>query len=153
MLFFFLKLKCKREPTWKAALLRVDWLGNAIFIPSILAILLGIVMGGTTYPWNSWHVVVSIVLGGIGWALFHVHQASPIFKEPSVPPRLFANCTSCVGFLLACCPSSANTNRSTEPALGYLPYPLDFSPHWTPIHLVQNGSYSKFLAPLDLASS
>jgi MFS family permease len=101
VLFFFLKLKYKREPTWKAALLRVDWLGNAIFIPSILAILLGIVMGGTTYPWISWHIIVPIVLGALGWVLVHVHQASSICKELSVPPLLFSNRTSCIAFILA----------------------------------------------------
>jgi MFS family permease len=101
MLFFFLRLKYRREPTWRAALLRVDWLGNAIFIPSVLAVLLGLVMGGTLFPWSSWRIIVPIVLGVCGWILFHLHQASPICREPSVPPRLFANRTSCIGFFLA----------------------------------------------------
>ena len=98
--FFFLNVKYTRNPTWRHALARVDFLGNAIFIPSILAILLGLVLGGTQFPWGSFHIIVPLVLGFLGWALFHVHQASPICKEPSVPPHLFTNRTSATGFIL-----------------------------------------------------
>ncbi|CAI7666582.1 unnamed protein product [Penicillium crustosum] len=73
----------------KTALSRVDLLGNAILVPSILAILLGAVLGGVVYPWSSYPVIVPLVLGVLGWALFHVHQA--FCKEPSIPPRLFRN--------------------------------------------------------------
>ncbi|MCJ1352519.1 MAG: hypothetical protein MMC33_002503 [Icmadophila ericetorum] len=98
--FFFLNVKYTRNPTWRHALARVDFLGNAIFIPSILAILLGLILGGTQFPWGSFHIILPLVLGFLGWALFHIHQASPICKEPSVPPRLFMNRTSATGFIL-----------------------------------------------------
>lgn len=155
LLFFFLKLKYKREPTWKAALLRVDWLGNAIFIPSILAILLGVVMGGTVFPWKSWHIIVPIVLGATGWVLFHVHQASPICKEPSVPPRLFSNRTSCIGFFLAF-NSSMILNWTAfflpfyfQASLGTSPvrsgvYVLPFNLFMVPAAMVAGGLLSKF---------
>jgi EmrB/QacA subfamily drug resistance transporter len=99
-MFFFLKVKYNRDPTWKQSLRRVDWLGNAIFIASITSILLGLVTGGTMHPWSSFRVIVPIVLGFLGWILFHVHQASSLCKEPSVPPHLFKNRTSAVGFIL-----------------------------------------------------
>jgi EmrB/QacA subfamily drug resistance transporter len=97
---FCLKVKYKREPTWKHSLRRIDYTGNAIFISSMTAILLGLVMGGSTYPWSSWRIIVPLVLGGVGWVVFHFHQASSLCKEPSIPPHLFSHRTSSVGFLL-----------------------------------------------------
>ena len=98
--FFFLNVKYTRNPTWKHALARVDFLGNAIFMPSIIAILLGLVLGGVQFAWSSYHIIVPLVLGFLGWVVFHIHQASPLCKEPSMPPRLFQNRTSAAGFLL-----------------------------------------------------
>ena len=95
----FLNVGYKRSPTWLAALKRVDWIGVAIFIPSILSIFLGLVMGGVQFPWGSWHIIVPLVLGVLGWAAYHYYQT--ICPEPSMPPRLFANRTSAVGFVLA----------------------------------------------------
>ncbi|KAF4636135.1 hypothetical protein G7Y89_g1954 [Cudoniella acicularis] len=155
MLFFFLQLNYKREPTWAAALLRVDWLGNLIFIPSILAILLGLVMGGTVFPWSSWHIILPIVLGGVGWILFHVHQASPICKEPSVPPHLFSNRTSCIGFLLAFnsamilnwsayfLPFYFQASQGTNPVLSGV-YVLPFTLFMVPAAMVAGGLLAKF---------
>ncbi|KAG8160712.1 hypothetical protein KVR01_008976 [Diaporthe batatas] len=96
----FLRLRHQREPTWKNAVKRVDFLGALIFIPSMTALLLGLVMGGTVFPWHTYHIIVPIVLGVVGWVVFHVHQASPICKEPSVPPQLFQNRTSATGYVL-----------------------------------------------------
>ena len=99
-IFALLSVKYVRSPTWLQALARVDFLGNAIFIPSIISLFLGLIMGGVQYPWGSWRVIVPLVLGVLGWAAFHIHQASPICKEPSMPPRLFKHRTSAGGFLI-----------------------------------------------------
>lgn len=97
----FLNVKYTRSPTWKLAVARVDFLGNAIFIPSIIAILLGLVLGGVRFSWSSYHIIVPLVLGVLGYVTFHISQASPFCKEPSMPPRLFRNRTSVAGFGLA----------------------------------------------------
>lgn len=97
----FLRLKREREPNWKSALARVDFVGALIFIPSTLSLLLGLVMGGVVHLWSSWRTIVPIVLGILGVAVFLVHQGSPMCREPSIPPRLFSNRTSAVGFFLA----------------------------------------------------
>ncbi|KAF2122852.1 major facilitator superfamily domain-containing protein [Lophiotrema nucula] len=98
-MFAFLRVRHNRDPTWKHSLKRVDYIGNAIFIASICSILLGLVMGGTTHPWSSWRIILPLVLGALGWASFHVHQAW-FCAEPSVPPHLFKNRTSAIGFVL-----------------------------------------------------
>jgi hypothetical protein len=54
---------------------RLDPLGNLIFIPSIIAILLGLIMGGVEHPWSSWKIILPLVLGGVGWIAFHIQQA------------------------------------------------------------------------------
>ena len=99
---FLLNVSHKRSPTWKHALARLDYFGNALFIASITAILLGMIMGGTTYPWRSPHIIVPIVVGGVGWICFHVVELIPsICSEPSVPGHLFTNRTSFFGFVLS----------------------------------------------------
>ncbi|KAI1401791.1 major facilitator superfamily domain-containing protein [Hypoxylon fuscum] len=100
-IIFALNVQYKRSPTWLHALARVDFLGNAIFIPSMTALFFGLIMGGQDgYPWGSWRVILPLILGVIGWAAFHVHQASSICPEPSMPTRLFKHRTSATGFLM-----------------------------------------------------
>jgi hypothetical protein len=101
VMVMFLRVKHKKEPTWKAAVARVDWIGNVIFVSSICAVLLGLVMGGALFPWSSWRTIVPLVLGFAGWVLFHIYESSRFCKEPSMPPQLFANRTSSIGFFLA----------------------------------------------------
>ncbi|KAI0435913.1 MFS general substrate transporter [Xylaria telfairii] len=85
------------QPTPKIK--QVDFIGSFIFIPSTIAILLGLIMGGMEYSWSSWHVVLPLVLGIFGWALFHIYEA---FTDiPSVPGRLFKNRTTSTAYFLA----------------------------------------------------
>ncbi|KAL6701557.1 major facilitator superfamily domain-containing protein [Trichoderma pleuroticola] len=76
-----LNVKYTRSPSWRHALSRVDFLGNIIFVPSMVSIFFGLIMGGTRgYPWRSWKIIVPLILGILGWITFHVHQASPGVK-------------------------------------------------------------------------
>ncbi|KAI1169514.1 major facilitator superfamily domain-containing protein [Nemania sp. FL0916] len=98
-----LRVKYQRSLTWRVALSRIDFLGNAIFVPSIVAIFFALITGGNVgmgFAWNSFRVIVPLVLGILGWIAFHVYQASPVCKEPTVPPRLFRHRTSIVGFIM-----------------------------------------------------
>jgi hypothetical protein len=97
-LIFFLRVNVAKDP--RAAVARIDWIGSIIFIGSVTAIMLGLVMGGNNYPWGTYHVIVPIVIGFMGWATFHVYEMLPICKNPSVPSRLFANRTALSGFFL-----------------------------------------------------
>ncbi|MCJ1325242.1 hypothetical protein MMC10_001904 [Thelotrema lepadinum] len=99
-MFFFLNLKHQRNLSFAEVLARMDIVGNTLFIASITSILLGLVMGGSTFPWSSGNVIVPLVLGFVGWIVFHVYERSSFCKEPTMPPRLFGNRTSAVGFFL-----------------------------------------------------
>ncbi|KAH9901814.1 MFS general substrate transporter [Xylariomycetidae sp. FL2044] len=75
---------------------------NPLFA-SLALFFFGLIMGGNTrlgFPWSSWRVIFPLVLGVCGWVVFHVHQASPLCREASIPGRLFAHRTSVVGFLM-----------------------------------------------------
>jgi MFS family permease len=95
-----MRMKYTRESTWRRALSRVDWVGTTLFSLSITSLLLGLVLGGIMYPWNSWHIIVPIVLGILGWAAFHVYEGSKFCSNPAVPGRLFGNRTSVAGFAM-----------------------------------------------------
>ena len=97
LMWLFLRLRHTGGPVWQS-LARVDYIGSLIFIPSILVLLLGLVLGGAVYPWSSWRTILPLVLGTIGWIAFHVHQM--FCREPSVPPHLFQNRTSLTAFCL-----------------------------------------------------
>ncbi|EAQ83429.1 hypothetical protein CHGG_09833 [Chaetomium globosum CBS 148.51] len=77
----------------------LDVVGNLIFIPSIISVLIGLVTGGVVHPWSSFRVIVPIVLGVLGWIAFHLHQHF-LARNPGVPSRLFSNRTSAGGYLL-----------------------------------------------------
>jgi len=102
IMLVFLRLHHKKETTWAAAFLRIDWVGSLIFIASICSLLIGLVFGGSVFPWSSWRVIVPIILGVMGWAGFHVYEWKPphYCKEVMVPPRLFSNRTSVAGFYI-----------------------------------------------------
>lgn len=82
-----------------AKLRRLDILGNAIFIPSMIALLIGLVEGGNVHAWSSWRIILPLVLGSLGWIAFHIQQFFASF--PSVPPWLFSNRTSATAYFLA----------------------------------------------------
>lgn len=89
------------KKSWLTALGRVDWLGNAIFIPSMVSLFFGLISGGTEgYPWASWRTILPLVLGVVGWAVFHVHQSSHFCREPTVPPWLFRDRTVAMAFIV-----------------------------------------------------
>ncbi|KAI1478208.1 MFS general substrate transporter [Daldinia eschscholtzii] len=45
----FLRLSWKRSPSWVNASLRIDYVGNVVFIGSVTAILIGLVQGGVNF--------------------------------------------------------------------------------------------------------
>jgi len=100
---FLFRMKYEKDQAWRVALSRVDFLGNSIFIPSMISLFFGLIMGGNGaagYPWNSWQIILPLVLGILGWTGFHIHQSSSICHEPSIPTRLFKHRTSTIGFFM-----------------------------------------------------
>lgn len=100
VILLFMRVKTGTVRPGMSKLEQVDWLGNLIFIPSMVSLLLGLVMGGIQHPWSSWHIILPRALGLTGWIAFHFQQSASITRWPSVPARLFANRTSSTAYVL-----------------------------------------------------
>ncbi|KAI1446719.1 major facilitator superfamily domain-containing protein, partial [Annulohypoxylon stygium] len=97
LLFMNMKSGDAQSRGW-GRLARVDYIGNVIFIPSLIALMFGLVTGGIEFPWSSWRIILPIVLGVLGWIAFHVWEHFTTY--PSVPSRLFSNRTSATAYAL-----------------------------------------------------
>ncbi|KAL2848896.1 DNA repair protein RAD50 [Aspergillus pseudoustus] len=99
LLFLFLHTSYKRDATFAQRLKRIDYLGNILIMGATAAVLCALTYGGSRYPWGSWRIVVPLVLGLVGMAVFMAFEGSRFCREPVVPPRLFNNRTSLVVFV------------------------------------------------------
>ncbi|CAN8098089.1 unnamed protein product [Discula destructiva] len=71
-------------------MLRLDLLGTATLIPAVICLLLALQWGGSTYPWNSSHIIGLFVGAALLGALFVAIQ---FWKgdEATLPLRFFRN--------------------------------------------------------------
>ncbi|GLI77205.1 hypothetical protein PoHVEF18_005491 [Penicillium ochrochloron] len=99
VVFFTLNTSYRKDLV-KERLLQIDLVGNTILVAATVSILFALSFGGATYGWSSWHVLVPLILGFVGYALFVAYEASGIPSEPVVPLRLFANRTSSAAYLI-----------------------------------------------------
>ena len=97
----FLRVSYNKESTIQAKLMRIDYVGNAIFIPSAIAILLALTYGGTIYPWSSWRVISPLAIGFVGLGGFAIFEWSKYCVEPTMPPGLFSNRTTVAALALS----------------------------------------------------
>lgn len=83
-LYFTLRVASPPAGRWSEKLARIDFAGNALFIASTVAVLIGVTWGGTVYPWSSANVLVPLVLGFVGFGLFLAYEWT-MAKNPSLP--------------------------------------------------------------------
>ncbi|GLB04116.1 hypothetical protein AtubIFM57258_009832 [Aspergillus tubingensis] len=104
-MLFFLRLDAPQSSSSiiSPSIHRIDWPGNILFAGSILSQLLALVSGGTLHPWTSPSTLVPLIIGIIGWILFHTYEALPAkyCPHPCIPPHLFSTRNSLLGFILA----------------------------------------------------
>ncbi|KAK3319952.1 major facilitator superfamily domain-containing protein [Cercophora scortea] len=77
----------KNDDDWRQRIKRFDPFGTAVFMPSIICLLLALQWGGTEYPWNSWRIILLFVFFGVLLAVFVFIQ----LKQQdfgTVPPRI-----------------------------------------------------------------
>ncbi|KAI1273793.1 major facilitator superfamily domain-containing protein [Xylaria sp. FL0933] len=76
--FLFLRVNYGRETAILTKLKRINYAGNAILIASVVA-----------YPWSSYHVLVTLIVGIFGLVL-HIYDGMPWVREhPTLPERVF----------------------------------------------------------------
>ncbi|KAK4228643.1 major facilitator superfamily domain-containing protein [Podospora fimiseda] len=99
-LYIFLRLNYDRTPNYLQRIWRFDWLGNILFVLSMISILTAFSWASTQYPWNSYQVLVPLILGFAGGAGFVLYEASPFCVSPAMLLHIFANRTSGTGFAI-----------------------------------------------------
>ncbi|KZO94653.1 MFS general substrate transporter [Calocera viscosa TUFC12733] len=97
LVWWFLKLK-RPAGSWRRKLKRVDWIGNAIVIGAATSTVIALVEGGIDHPWDSYQIVVPLVIGLIGIVVFLVYEAFFAVGERMVPLSLLTNRTTLSGF-------------------------------------------------------
>lgn len=97
LITLFVKMKTP-EGSLKEKLARMDWIGNFLIVASSSAVVIALTWGGVRYPWTSPNVLVPLILGFVGMALFMVYEAL-VAKEPLVPFELISNRTSLSGYI------------------------------------------------------
>ncbi|AEO70416.1 uncharacterized protein THITE_114886 [Thermothielavioides terrestris NRRL 8126] len=93
------KLEPKRKGSLAANMLRVDWIGGAIFVAGSTSFLIGITWGGINYPWSSYKAWLPILLGGIVVVLALVYEAF-VPREPFLRLSVYYNTSSTIVFVL-----------------------------------------------------
>ncbi|GEM12857.1 exocyst complex component sec6 [Rhodotorula toruloides] len=89
----FLNIKAP-QTTLKEKLERMDY-ANVVFVAGATSLILGLTWGGSAYAWSSYHVLVPLVLGSFGLAVFLVLERS-VVKYPTVPFEILTHPTALV---------------------------------------------------------
>ncbi|KAH8598161.1 major facilitator superfamily protein [Bisporella sp. PMI_857] len=100
LLIVFLHVNYRKDMTMSQKLKRVDWVGNFIFVASIVSVLTATAWGGAIYSWGSYRVLVPLIIGLLGLVAFIGYETSKFCIEPTMPPHLFTNRTSAIAFIL-----------------------------------------------------
>lgn len=99
VLAFVLKLHNPRTPM-REGLAAVDWLGSLTIVGATLMVMLGLELGGVTFPWDSPTVICLIVFGLVTVAIFVVVEWK-VAEFPVVPIHLFRKRSSVASFGIA----------------------------------------------------
>ncbi|KAJ6511410.1 major facilitator superfamily domain-containing protein [Mycena vitilis] len=97
LLLVFLKVPTP-PGTLKQKLVKIDWIGLSILIPSTCAALIGLTWGGVTHPWKSSQVLVPLCVGLVGIVAAATYEWVWA-KNPIIPFHLVSNRTSLSGYL------------------------------------------------------
>ncbi len=99
MLYFFLNVNWNKKATLSERLGKIDFIGNGLLMASSVGILWALTYAGARYAWSSWHTIVPLVLGFVGYGIFIVFEGSRFCKEPVMPLRLFAHRTAGIVYI------------------------------------------------------
>ncbi|KAJ0357446.1 hypothetical protein COL154_010145 [Colletotrichum chrysophilum] len=88
LLALFPKLSPKESAPLKRQIRQLDPLGNLVFLPGVICLILALQWGGEKYPWNSGRIIALLVLAGVLLIIFVSVQIWQR-ENATVPPRLF----------------------------------------------------------------
>ncbi|KAM0749144.1 iron permease [Meredithblackwellia eburnea MCA 4105] len=96
VVFMFMDLKTP-QGTIQEKIKKMDWTGNAVFIPSITLFIMGLVWGGQQYAWQDAHVLAPLIIGFFGLVLWFFLEKYWV-EYPTVPFDVILNTTSLIGY-------------------------------------------------------
>ncbi|KAK4108506.1 MFS general substrate transporter [Canariomyces notabilis] len=99
MVPWVIKLGPKRGGSLARNLLRVDWIGGAIFVGGSTSFLIRLTRAGINYPWSSYGTWLPIPLGGIVVILALVYDVF-VPHEPFLRLSVYYNASSTIVFFL-----------------------------------------------------
>jgi MFS family permease len=98
MVFFFLN-QTKIPGHMAAKLARFDWLGSALFTIGSTALLFGISTGGVMYDWDSWRVLLPLILGFAILVLFGYYEFRWA-REPLINKGILSNWAMIANYIM-----------------------------------------------------
>lgn len=90
VVFFTVKVPVKHSE--KAAIKRVDFLGSATLISTLVLLLIGLNSGGNVVPWNHPLIYTTLLLSFVSLLLF-IYIENSLASEPVIPVKLLLNRT------------------------------------------------------------
>ncbi|KAH7140952.1 major facilitator superfamily domain-containing protein [Dactylonectria macrodidyma] len=105
VLFFLLKIPHQEKPqrdSLSRTLRRLDPIGTAIFVPSIICMLLALQWGGVKYPWSNARIIVLFVMFGVllvGFIAVQIYMKD----DATVPSRIASQRTVASAALFGFC--------------------------------------------------
>ncbi|KAI9727502.1 MAG: hypothetical protein M1828_006444 [Chrysothrix sp. TS-e1954] len=114
---------------------RLDLLGTAVFVPSIVALLLALQWGGSKYGWGNARIIVLLVLFVILLAVF-VYIQYRKQDLATLPPRIITQRSVIAGMLFAVCNNASLgvINYYVRVLITYPPYALTYLSYQMPIY-------------------
>ncbi|KAI8309033.1 Rubrofusarin-specific efflux pump aurT [Colletotrichum sp. SAR11_240] len=88
LIALFPKLSPKESTPLKQQIRQLDPLGNLVFLPGVICLIVALQWGGEKYPWNSGRIIALLVLAGVLLIIFVSIQIWQR-ENATVPPRLF----------------------------------------------------------------
>ncbi|KAF9870598.1 efflux pump antibiotic resistance [Colletotrichum karsti] len=88
VIFFTDPVRKMPEETWRTRFVQMDPLGNILFMPAIICLLLALHWGGVTYSWTSPRIVTLFVVFGVAMISF-IYLQYRGQENATVPPRIF----------------------------------------------------------------
>jgi hypothetical protein len=80
-----------------AGLRAIDWIGIILLVGATVMFLLGLNLGGTTFPWHSATVICLVIFGLVMFVLFVLWEWK-VTSAPLTPPQIFARLSNIAAF-------------------------------------------------------
>ncbi|KAJ1556523.1 hypothetical protein HK096_000368, partial [Nowakowskiella sp. JEL0078] len=96
----FLRFPKREIKSMKEKLNAIDYLGFILIIGAVVALLLPIQFGGSTWAWDAWYTIFCFVLFAILVGIL-VFVEFKVAKQPIIPPNIFMNSTVFATLMIA----------------------------------------------------